>query len=185
MYTFKAFSIMPALNAMLITTALVLSSSVAHSAPPTANQAADFTLPSLDGDEKSRSDYDSPVMLLHFWATWCKPCIKEMPEIEAAHLALKDAGLTVLTINTGDSAKKARAYIEKRGFKFPVLLDKKWKAAEKYNVRGLPSSYFIDSTGTIFKKIEGGLLTEESIIQIVQSKLPALNQKPQATVDSL
>ena len=157
----------PTLNLLLAASILLFTSTVAQA----SNQASEFVLPSLDGSNKSRSEFGGSVMLLHFWATWCKPCVKEMPEIEASYQALKDQGFVVVTINTGDSRQKANAFIKKHGFDVPVLLDKNWEVAGQYGVRGLPTSFFIDSTHNIYKKVEGGSLTQNNIMNTVRDRL--------------
>lgn len=127
--------------------------------------APDFTLPGIQGKSISLQDYRGRYVLLHFWATWCVPCIKEMPEIEQAYRSLKAEGLTVLAVNAGESKKKVGQYITKRNFTFPVLLDRDWEVAEQYRVIGLPVSIFIGPSGWIHNRVQGGSLTKPRIAQ--------------------
>lgn len=150
--------------AMLSIGVLLIGSQGLHAAPQRP-PAPNFTLPDVAGQSASLDDYQGRHLLLHFWATWCKPCVKEMPEIEAAYRQLKAQGFTVLAVNAGDGLDKVRAFIESRGFTFPVLLDKKWQVAEDYDVIGLPVSFFIDPEGKIHSTVQGGSLTKESIVE--------------------
>lgn len=130
--------------------------------------APDFTLPDTRGKSVSLRDFRGQYILINFWATWCAPCIKEMPEIEAAYRMLKDKGFIVLAINAGERKSKVRAFIDLRDLTFPVLLDRHWKIAERYNIIGLPVSFFIGPQGKIHRKIPGGTLTKALIANIVE-----------------
>lgn len=140
----------------------------AMSGIPRLNQgdrAPDFSLEDLAGHSIRLVDYHGKPVLLHFWATWCKPCVKELPEIEAGYRALHDQGFTVLAINVGDDKADVREFTNRLGLTFPVLLDPGWHTAERYNVTGLPVSIFVSRQGTVQDKVTGGTLTEEKIRQ--------------------
>jgi len=147
--------------------ATLLCCSYKLSSEPAISSAPDFTLPDIKGRTVDLRNFGGQPVLIHFWATWCKPCVKEMPEIEAAYQALKDRGFIVLAINTGDRIDKVRAFVESRHFTFPVLLDKRWEIAERYNIIGLPVSIFIAPDGRIRHEIQGGTLTAAAIADIV------------------
>jgi len=125
--------------------------------------APDFILPDLTDQDMRLTDYHGEQVLLHFWATWCKPCVKELPEIEAGYQALRDQGFVVLAIDVGEDKQQVREFADRLGLTFPILLDSERKTAERYNIAGLPVSIFISRQGIIQEKVSGGSLTRENI----------------------
>lgn len=125
--------------------------------------AAEFTLTDLNGQTKSLSDYRGKIVLLNFWATWCKPCTTEMPAMQTTYDRLRDKGFVVLAVNELEDDEKVRAHIREYKHTFPVLMDRENRVANLYGVYGLPVSVFIDEAGTVRSYIKGGLLTEQKI----------------------
>lgn len=145
--------------------------------PLIGSPAPEFQLTNLSGVTQSLEHYRGKVVLLNFWATWCQPCTKEMPAMQAAHTSLQDQGFAVLAINELEDIKKVREHILEHRHTFDVLLDPDNQVANMYGVVGLPVSVFIDKSGHVRKIIKGGLLTEESILETVQ---PLLNESVEA-----
>jgi len=142
------------------------------SRPPLIGSAAPtFQLGSLTGTPQSLEQYRGKVVLLNFWATWCQPCTKEMPAMQAAYDALRDQGFVVLAINELEDIRKVRDHIQEHQHTFAVLLDPDNHVANQYGVVGLPVSIFIDKIGHVRKIVKGGLLTEQSILETVQPLL--------------
>ncbi|HZR45387.1 MAG TPA: TlpA disulfide reductase family protein [Candidatus Manganitrophaceae bacterium] len=135
--------------------------------PQVSGTAPDFQTTLSSGEPVSSKDYRGKSVLLTFWATWCEPCKKEMPEIQAAYEAHKEEGLTVLAVNFGEKGGEAQAFADKMGLTFPVLLDRKINIAEQYGVVSLPVTFFIDRNGMIRERVFGGTLTKERIGEIV------------------
>jgi peroxiredoxin len=129
----------------------------------TGHEAADFTLNDLDGKPVTLKDLRGKVVLLDFWATWCGPCRIEMPRLEALHKELKAKGLVVLGINQREEATRARAYIERSGYSFPILLDKEGVASDAYQVSAIPTLLVIDKAGKVSSHFVG--LREESVLR--------------------
>ena len=136
--------------------------------PTVGTQAEDFRLIDLDGKSQSLSQYRGKIVLVNFWATWCKPCTTEMPAMQAMYDKLRDKGFGVLAINEREDDIKVREHIKQYGHTFPVLMDRDNKVANQFGVFGLPVSVFIDQEGRVQEYIKGGLLTEEKISQTVQ-----------------
>jgi cytochrome c biogenesis protein CcmG/thiol:disulfide interchange protein DsbE len=134
--------------------------------------APDFTLDLLEGGQITLSDLHSKVVLVNFWASWCPPCRAEMPAIEKVYRSYRDLGLEVLGVNTTDqdSQSAAQAFIQENGLTFPVLLDYTGAVSAAYNLRGLPSSFFIDRDGVIHSVVVGGPMSEA----LIQSKIEDL-----------
>ena len=135
--------------------------------PTVGMQAEDFRLADLTGKEQSLSQYRGKIVLLNFWATWCKPCTTEMPAMQASFDKLRDKGFVVLAINELEDDAKVREHIKQYGHTFPVLMDRDNKVANQFGVFGLPVSVFIDQEGRVQEYIKGGLLTEQKIEETV------------------
>lgn len=113
------------------------------------NRAPDFGLYNLEGQYISLSEMLGSLVMLNFWATWCPPCVYEMPYIQQVYDEWLDKGLVVLAINVGESSSQVGQFMQDYGFSFPVLLDTKQVIAQKYNIRGIPTTFFIDKNGVI------------------------------------
>src|SRR5437763_6436522 len=105
-----------------------------------ARQQADFTLSDLQGNPWHLRDLKGKVVLVNFWATWCPPCRKEMPDLQALYDKYKDQGFVVLSISDEDAAK-VQPFITERKITYPVLLDSTRKINDLYRVEGIPKSF--------------------------------------------
>jgi len=135
--------------------------------PTVGVQAEDFRLTDLEGKSQSLSQYRGKIVLVNFWATWCKPCTTEMPAMQKVYDKLRDKGFVVLAVNELEDDAKVREHIKQYGHTFPVLMDRDNKVANQFGVFGLPVSVFIDEKGVVQEYIKGGLLTEQKIQEIV------------------
>ena len=120
-------------------------------------KAPDFKLKDLSGKELSLSDLKGKKVFLNFWATWCRPCIQEMPEIQKLYEETKDSDLVIVAVEIGEPLSTVKSFIETNKFGFKVLLDSDQSVAHKYNITGIPTSYFIDVDGNIISKNVGPL----------------------------
>lgn len=144
--------------------------------PVLGTPAEDFQLLDLNGNTQSLESYRGKVVLLNFWATWCKPCTTEMPAMQSTYDRLREKGFVVLAINELEDDAKVREHIRQYGHTFPVLMDRDNKVANQFGVYGLPVSFFIDERGVVREYIKGGLLTEQKIYDVVariQNQEPA------------
>ena len=118
--------------------------------------APGFRLPDLTAADVSLEQYRGKVVLMHFWATFCAPCVKEMPDLEALWQHYLGQDLVVLAIaadRSGDSA--VRKFVEQTGVTFPVLLDPEGVVRNQYEVIALPTSYLIGRDGKISGRAVG------------------------------
>ena len=136
--------------------------------PAVGMQAEDFQLADLDGKTQSLSQYRGKIVLVNFWATWCKPCTTEMPAMQKIYDKLRDKGFVVLAVNELEDEAKVREHIATYKHTFPVLLDRDNTVANQFGVFGLPVSVFIDQEGRVQEYVKGGLLTEDKIYQTIQ-----------------
>ncbi|HET7212585.1 MAG TPA: TlpA disulfide reductase family protein [Terriglobia bacterium] len=111
-------------------------------------QQADFTLADLDGHEWTLKDLRGKVVLVNFWATWCPPCRKEIPDLEALYKRFKGQGLVVLGISD-DDATKVKAFARQQKINYPVLLDSGHQVNKLYSVAGIPMSFVYNQDGKL------------------------------------
>jgi peroxiredoxin len=107
---------------------------------------ADFTLTDLEGNSWTRSSLKGKVVLVNFWATWCPPCRKEMPDLESLYQKYKAQGLVILAISDEDSSK-VKPFIAEHKYTYPVLLDTGRKVNSLYQVDGIPKSFIYNRQG--------------------------------------
>lgn len=134
---------------MIVATLLFLVASVAYSDP-----APDFTLPTDQG-EIHLSDLKGKVVYLDFWASWCGPCRKSFPWMNDIQSRYGDKGLVILAVNLDTDAAAARQFLEKYPAHFQVAYDSGGKAPALYDVKGMPSSFFINRDGQLHSAHQG------------------------------
>lgn len=111
-------------------------------------EQADFTLQGLDGKPWKLRDLSGKVVLLNFWATWCPPCRKEMPDLESLYKQYETQGLVILAISDEDAAK-VQPFIAERHISYPVLLDPGRKVHELFQIDGIPKTFVYDRAGKL------------------------------------
>ncbi len=136
---------------------------MAKAPPLVGGPAPQFELKTVTGQTFKLSDFKDKFVVLNFWATWCVPCIKEMPELQKAHQLLEEDNVKIIGVNLGESKKSVDKFIQSLHLGFPILLDGFGNTSEKYKVRSLPVTYFISPDGVIREEILGGGLTRELI----------------------
>ena len=118
--------------------------------------APDFTFPGLDGKKVSLSDYRGKVVLVNIWATWCPPCVDEMPSMEKLYNKFKGQNFEILAVSIDEPGLKAVApFMRKFNLTFPALIDSEGAINAVYGVTGVPESFIIDKQGILIKKIIG------------------------------
>jgi peroxiredoxin len=141
-------------------------------APEIGKAAPGFRLTDIDGQSISLSDFRGEPVLLNFWATWCGPCRMEMPYIQEVYDERSEPGLVILAINIGESLTTVEEFMRDYNLSFPVLLDLEGNVAEKYNIRGIPTTYFIDSDGIIRDIMIGAFRSVAEIEDILSRVFP-------------
>ena len=131
-------------------------------APQQGFLAPDFELKTPAGESITLSDLQGQAVLVNLWATWCPPCRAEMQSIEKLYREYKDQGFTVLAINITyqDDPSAVMPFVNEQGLTFPILLDETGGTAKAYQLRSLPSSFFIRRDGMINDVVIGGPMAE-------------------------
>jgi peroxiredoxin len=109
---------------------------------------ANFTLTDLNGKNWTLRELRGKVVLLNFWATWCPPCRKEMPDLENLSHRFGQAGLVILGISD-EKSETVRKFIAQQGITYPVLFDPDRKIHELYQIEGIPKTFIYDREGRI------------------------------------
>lgn len=148
---------------LFITTAVVADwqqPELSHNLTPvkTIVPASNFELADMDDEKIKLSDYRGKVVLLNFWATWCPPCVREMPSMERLHQQVNAADFKVIAINQMEDADQVFAFTGQLEVDptFEILFDTTSEVSQDYAVRGLPTTYLIDKKGNIRYRAVGG-----------------------------
>jgi peroxiredoxin len=132
-------------------------------APQAGFAAPEFTLETHEGDIVSLADLRGQVVLVNFWATWCPPCRAEMPAIQQVYETYQEEGFTVLAVDVQENEAQVAAFARESGLSFPILLDRDGSVSARYQVRAMPSTFFVDQDGVIQEVTLGGPMTASFI----------------------
>ena len=141
------------------------------SAPEVGYRAPEFEMMRADGNSLHLCDFDRPV-LLNFWNSGCKPCRDEMRYLQKVYDERQDEGLLVLAINIGQSLTYIESFMEDNNLHIPVLFDVNATIARQYQVRFLPTSFFIDTDCIIQEKVIGSFESTAAIERKLSSIMP-------------
>ena len=145
-------------------------------APQKGFLAPDFNLETVGHENYKLSDLRGKPILINFWASWCPPCRSEMPAIQKVYDQYHDQGFQVLSINSThqDNLGDAITFAQIRKLKFPILLDRDGYVGNLYEIRSLPTSFFVDKQGIIQDVVIGGPMAE-ALLKIRAEQLLAGN----------
>jgi thiol-disulfide isomerase/thioredoxin len=119
----------------------------------------DFTLSDLDGNKHTLSSYRGKVVMVNFWATYCSPCIKEMPSIQRLKEKMAGKPFAILSIDMAEERHDVQAFLTQHQIKidFPVLLNPEGNVVEEWMITAVPTTFVIDPKGTIRYALFGGI----------------------------
>jgi cytochrome c biogenesis protein CcmG/thiol:disulfide interchange protein DsbE len=119
--------------------------------------APSFQITSFEGQSYNLQDLKGTVVLVNFWASWCKPCEQEAADLEAAWQYYKDRGdVLFLGVDYVDTEREAQAYLAKFNISYPNGPDLRTTISQSYHISGVPESYLIDQNGTLAYRLIGG-----------------------------
>jgi len=139
----------------LVGIGLLLSGDPVPSRLERGASAPDFELRDLEGREVKLADLRGRVVLVNFWATWCKPCEDEMPAMERLYRSLEPEGFELLAVSVDEGQSEVRAFEQRLGITFPILLDPDQSVSELYQTTGFPESVLVDAQGRIIDRFVG------------------------------
>ena len=125
--------------------------------PKTGDLMPDFVLPLLDGSVQKLGNYRGKVVLVNLWATWCPPCIEELPLLNRIQETYGPRGLVVLGLAGDDEPQRVRDFIAKNPVSFDILLDVGGEVGTRYGITGYPETFIVDREGRLKQKIVGPL----------------------------
>ena len=153
MYMLKRWPEMSARPLMVCMLALSLSATgnaaAGELSPVTATSPLVLHLPDLEGQVQALETLRGKLVLVNFWASWCTPCITEMPSIQRLADDMGDRTFAVVGVNVGEGESRVRAMVERLGLDFPILLDKDSAAFERLRISVLPTTYLLDGDGIV------------------------------------
>ncbi len=136
------------------------------------NRAPEFSLKDLSGKPVTLSSLKGKVVLLNFWATWCPPCISEMPVFNKLYREMKGRGLEVVAISADRSEGYVRDFVSKHSLDLKVLYDADRTVTKQYKVFSMPTTFLIDRNGVIIEKFFGEYdWTDEEIKKKIEKLL--------------
>ncbi len=139
-------------------------------APAVGHPAPDFTLTTAGGEPFNLADLRGIPVVLNFWATWCPPCRAELPELEAA--SNRFAGqVAIVGVNQAEAPAAVQAFATQLGLTFAIPLDQDAAVSQRYFVRSLPTTFFIDRDGVI-QQLQVGPVTEATLTQLLKTIYP-------------
>ena len=122
----------------------------------TGSEAPGFRLPALAGGEVDLASFRGQVVVVNFWATWCPPCVDEMPSLEKLHRALGPEGLVVLGVSVDEDETALRQFVARLGVTFKILRDPGGRGvAQAYRTTGYPETFVVDRNGVLHETFIG------------------------------
>jgi peroxiredoxin len=136
------------------------------------DKAPNFTITTDSGRTLSRSDFGGKLLVLNFWATWCPPCIEEMPSLDLFQKTFAGSGVVVLGISVDQNAQTYRNFVQRAGVSFLTARDPEARISAEYGTFKYPETYLINSRGEVVEKFIGPMnWTEDTIVNRVRALL--------------
>ena len=108
-----------------------------------------LNLPDLSGKSRNLDEFSGKVLLINFWASWCRPCIEEVPGIQRLIAAMRERPFAVIGVNVGEGERRVQATVKRLRMEFPILLDKDSTEFKSWGANVLPTAYVLDGSGRV------------------------------------
>lgn len=146
-----------------------------------ATPAPELAAQDLAGATRTLADYRGQVVLLNFWASWCPPCLREMPSMERLRVKMSGRPLVVVAIDSAETRAEVDAFLAKMQVGFPVLLDPDGSNTRRWKVFALPTTFLLDASGRIRYVLTGPTEWDEgealAKVEALLAELPARQRK--------
>ncbi len=160
------------IGVLLAALVLVLYASMHERIVDVGDSAPEFTITADNGRTMTVSNFGGRLLVLNFWATWCQPCVEEVPSLDQFAKAMAGSGVVVLGVSVDKDPKVYRAFLDRTHVSFTTARDPEAKISADYGTFKYPESYIIDSKGKVVQKIIGAAnWTDGSMVEAVKSFL--------------
>ena len=124
----------------------------------TGSELFKLSLKDADNETVNLADYKGKIILLNFWATWCPPCVKEMPSMQRLKVHFSEQPFEIIAINIGESSTAVSSFLLEleTELTFPILLDEEGESYQRFGIRGLPMTLLLDKEGELILRTLGG-----------------------------
>jgi thiol-disulfide isomerase/thioredoxin len=137
-----------------------------------ATPAPALTATDLKGVPRTLADYRGKLVLLNFWASWCPPCLREMPSLERLRLKMAGRPLEIVALDSAETAEDVNGYLSRMKLGFPILLDPDGSNTRRWKVFALPTSFLLDAEGRVRYVLTGPTEWDEGeALQVIESML--------------
>ena len=164
------------LLALLIVSS-TMATAVADLKPYTGKLTPALELSDLKGKTHNLQDYKNQVVLVQFWATYCPPCIKEMPSMNRLMKKMGDIPFTILAVNMGETQAEVEEFVAKVKPEFTILMDESGESINQWQVFAAPSSFIIGADGKVHFTLYGGTEWDSDEIVSTLKKLAPASKK--------
>jgi thiol-disulfide isomerase/thioredoxin len=169
------------LSTLLVTVALSATVAAGADFAETGAKLRNHPLQDLAGEPLSLADFRGEVLVVNFWASWCAPCLRELPVLDEWNTAWQDAGARVIAVSIDSKVKNAREFVASQKLGLTVCVDGPQGLAAKLDLPAVPTSYVIDQQGNVVLRIEGSSAADLARMQQkVQALLGSKNRRPKA-----
>ena len=135
-------------------------------------KASDFSAEMSNGRMIRLKDFYGRFVLLNFWATWCYPCLEEMPDFEKAYQSMGEEKLVILAVAMGENVEKINKFSKKNIYSFPLLSDENMEITKLYGVKNIPVTYLIDQEGIVLGRAVGiRKWSSKELLAFIKSRL--------------
>lgn len=147
-----------------------------------ATPAPELKAQDLAGATKTLADYRGKVVVLNFWASWCPPCLREMPSMEQLRVKMAGRPLAIVALDSAETAEEVNGFLSRMTLGFPILLDPDGSNTKRWKVFALPTTFLLDASGRVRHVLTGPTEWDEGealeIIESLLAELPAGAKSP-------
>ncbi|MGD1104473.1 MAG: TlpA disulfide reductase family protein [Terriglobia bacterium] len=129
------------------------------------DRAPDFSVPALPSGSLDLKNYRGQIVVLNFWATWCKPCVEETPSLEQFAEKMRDRGVIVLSVSVDEDQKALQDFIQRNHLSYPVGRDPDRSLAARYGTFQFPETYILDRRGLVAERVANATDWDDPRIQ--------------------